>query len=517
MHRDLGEMERNRVKCRNYQKSPKKCIADPEEFWLAVGKAGVFSMPSAVSTPPKRRIRAKTMTSASSSRKSALKKPELARRVEKGKHHKKEKELENELAQAAASFEVPTKVKKQKKEDRKVKDTVKDTESTIVKPKVVEQAAKKEVKKKEKKNKGRKEDKEIKVKEEKEADEKKKKKDPPIKFQPAIKDQIGHIFQTPDRKTRVEKSPPVEPPLQPKTAQERAEAKLRELAASILPSELGSSSSEDEADEVEEEEPKKEDDTKNEKEEESDQEESGDGSDEQEEEPNDEESNSDDLEDSYETEDESMEEEEGSQDDEKEVDPTKNDNKKDNKEQHALVPVVAETDKQVVGLRNSVSHKKEWDTFCREAKSKMPAQLNDLFLSSKKEVFNLWLDSGMDWKKRQLEAERKHQQRNVAMRGWKAIQGKELRKAYSQEKFDSLVKKRKEQGLFYEDEEFKGDDEDSQLLPLNLFHLGVKELLYQFVPECIEKEIPKHFRRKKWIGFHGIRKSPSKGPYTNFS
>ena len=123
--------------------------------------------------------------------------------------------------------------------------------------------------------------------------------------------------------------------------------------------------------------------------------------------------------------------------------------------------MTAASQEKALLLKNSVTNKKDWDVYCRQAKTKMPVALNEMYLSSKQELFNLWLDSGKDWEECQLQVERKHQQRHIATRGWTAKQGKDLKKIYSAEKWETVKASRKAQGLYYEDEDFPGDDDDS--------------------------------------------------------
>lgn len=112
-----------------------------------------------------------------------------------------------------------------------------------------------------------------------------------------------------------------------------------------------------------------------------------------------------------------------------------------------------------------VTNKREWDKFCRQAgcRSKFPVALSDHFVNNKLDLFNLWLDNGQSWEKCVVEVQRKAELEHQAVRGWEAVQGKELRKRYTEEKFDALIKSRKEAGLWYECEDFPDDPDDPQL------------------------------------------------------
>ena len=315
----------------------------------------------------------------------------------------------------------------------------------------------------------------------KEKAKKSKKEKDSIKFTEANKPDIEHIFRTPPRKNRSPQPPPVEQKL---TAKERAEQRLLELTSQLKASDIedtesscpatdlenfmGCKALEKEKESSSSEGEEEEEDGEEESEEEEDQE--GDDKDDEEESPGDEDDQSSEDEDDGEDggEDETSENENSEKGDEEkeegeeegegegEGEACENGNEVDPKT-HALVPVVDESKKQVANLRNSVSHKREWDTFNRQAKTRMPANLNSMYTASKQDLFNMWMDVNMDWTACSLEVERRHEQKNVSTRGWVAKQGKELRSSYSDDKFQLLVSKRKEQGLYYEDPDFPGD------------------------------------------------------------
>ena len=110
-----------------------------------------------------------------------------------------------------------------------------------------------------------------------------------------------------------------------------------------------------------------------------------------------------------------------------------------------------------------MTNKKEWDVFSRQAKSRMPIALNSMFVSQKQDLFGLWLDCQQDWQKCALEVERRQTQENISTRGWKAEQGKTIKQRYSQEKYEALCKTRISQGLYYEDPDFPGDQDEPWL------------------------------------------------------
>lgn len=100
----------------------------------------------------------------------------------------------------------------------------------------------------------------------------------------------------------------------------------------------------------------------------------------------------------------------------------------------------------------------------RNSKSKLPASLSQYHKSNRVELFNFWLDSGKDWNQTALRVERHLEGKNSSKRGWEAVQGKELRKRFTdEEKFKKLISSRKQSGMFYTDDDFPDDDDETQL------------------------------------------------------
>lgn len=112
-----------------------------------------------------------------------------------------------------------------------------------------------------------------------------------------------------------------------------------------------------------------------------------------------------------------------------------------------------------------MTHKKEWDQFIRQAtgRAKTSTVLADHIATGKVELFNMWMDSGKNWSQCTMTLERRNTMRNQSVKGYEAVQGKELRKRFADnpEKFDRLIAQRKSTGMFYQDEDFPGDDDDS--------------------------------------------------------
>ena len=81
--------------------------------------------------------------------------------------------------------------------------------------------------------------------------------------------------------------------------------------------------------------------------------------------------------------------------------------------------------------------------------------------SGKVDLFNLWLDSNRCWDTVEVEVERKVMLKNRAKKGFEAIQGKVLKTRLTPEKYEAVVASRKTTGMYYEDDDFPGDDDDS--------------------------------------------------------
>ena len=78
----------------------------------------------------------------------------------------------------------------------------------------------------------------------------------------------------------------------------------------------------------------------------------------------------------------------------------------------------------------------------------------------KTDLFGLWIDFNEDWDRVAAEVERTRETSNLSRKEWEAVQAKTLKSQMSQEKFDDLVKKRKESGLYYQDDDYPNDELD---------------------------------------------------------
>lgn len=78
----------------------------------------------------------------------------------------------------------------------------------------------------------------------------------------------------------------------------------------------------------------------------------------------------------------------------------------------------------------------------------------------KKDLFNLWVENEMDWDRVQCVVERAQETSNLARKEWVAVQAKELKASMEKERFDDLIAKRVEAGLYYKDEDYPEDPMD---------------------------------------------------------
>lgn len=138
---------------------------------------------------------------------------------------------------------------------------------------------------------------------------------------------------------------------------------------------------------------------------------------------------------------ESEEEEEEEEQEEDENERKKKEKSKKAKERAAghEQPELADVAKATApAVRNSVTHKVEWDAFCRQCQNRkvFPAELSGYLTKGKTDLFGAWLDSGRVWSKVCLIMKRTHSSSNEALAGWIAVQGKALVNEYGKEKAD---------------------------------------------------------------------------------
>lgn len=113
-------------------------------------------------------------------------------------------------------------------------------------------------------------------------------------------------------------------------------------------------------------------------------------------------------------------------------------------------------------VRNSTTHKLEWDRFARQCanKSVFPISLAGAYKRSKTDLFGAWLDAGMNWDQTQVLVQRRQDSKNLARRQMTGVQAKTLKEKLGEEKANRVINLRKDQGLYYPDDDFPDDPED---------------------------------------------------------
>ena len=89
-----------------------------------------------------------------------------------------------------------------------------------------------------------------------------------------------------------------------------------------------------------------------------------------------------------------------------------------------------------------------------------PQALVPLLRRKKTDLFALWLDHEQSWDSVLCEVERKSKTENLARKQWTAVQAKTLKGSLSPEKYEDLIKKRTDAGLYYLDEDWPNDPMD---------------------------------------------------------
>lgn len=87
-----------------------------------------------------------------------------------------------------------------------------------------------------------------------------------------------------------------------------------------------------------------------------------------------------------------------------------------------------------------------------------PTSLQPMLKKKKKnDLFELWLDQGMDWDKVVCEVERLSRTKNLARKEWIAVQAKVLKVQLEEGKYNDLIQKRTAAGLYYPDDDYPMD------------------------------------------------------------
>ena len=83
-----------------------------------------------------------------------------------------------------------------------------------------------------------------------------------------------------------------------------------------------------------------------------------------------------------------------------------------------------------------------------------------MLVRKKVELFNLWLDNQQDWDRVVCTVEREQATTNLSRKEWQAIQAKTLKASMSEDRFNDIIKKRTDAGLYYKDDDFPDDPMD---------------------------------------------------------
>ena len=271
-----------------------------------------------------------------------------------------------------------------------------------------------------------------------------------ITYVPAIKSKIKHVFEGKKGKSR--------PSSASSSLSSGARRKVKELKERLEPS---PAEEEEDEDDLEDDEAEAEDLSESDPDEDGDHEDGEDGDpDEEEEEGHDEE----DEEREEDAEAEQSSEEEGDEASEEE----------DDKGEPVTLDKINKEGESKTGsavakpVRNSVTNKKDWDSFVR---SKERFKVHQFFQQNKLECFNMWLDMGKSWDAVALKVKRTHEESHESQRGWVAKQGRVLKEEKGVEKATKIMASRKAAGLFYRDEDFPDDEDDPSASHSKLSHV----------------------------------------------
>lgn len=70
------------------------------------------------------------------------------------------------------------------------------------------------------------------------------------------------------------------------------------------------------------------------------------------------------------------------------------------------------------------------------------------------------MDNSQDWDRVVCQVKRIQENRNTARKQWTAVQSKVLKERFSKERYEDLIKRRMDAGLFYKDEDYPEDPLD---------------------------------------------------------
>lgn len=99
-------------------------------------------------------------------------------------------------------------------------------------------------------------------------------------------------------------------------------------------------------------------------------------------------------------------------------------------------------------------------------RSKQRFRVYDYFEANRVELFNMWLDSDKNWDEIKVKVDRLHENTNEASKGFISVKGRDIKKQYGDERGQQIMDARVESGMYYKDDDFPEDPNDSWHLPL---------------------------------------------------
>lgn len=112
--------------------------------------------------------------------------------------------------------------------------------------------------------------------------------------------------------------------------------------------------------------------------------------------------------------------------------------------------------------------KKEWDSYCRSAGTKaFPMSLASMYMPSKQDLFELWLDGNRHWPNVELAVKRRAEQQNLNRKQWQAVKGRQILADVGEERWAQIKQSRVDNGLYYKDTDFPDDELDPLLCKAN--------------------------------------------------
>lgn len=139
--------------------------------------------------------------------------------------------------------------------------------------------------------------------------------------------------------------------------------------------------------------------------------------------------------------------------------------KKQERNQAKISSSVAEANQKTqeqFATANSKTHKAEYDKFCRQCldRKRFPTKLASHVIKDKLDVFRQWLMCSEVWENVVVEFERRAERRSTSCKQRSGMKARDIYKKYPKEKAEALIKRLRDKGMWYYDEDFEGDEEE---------------------------------------------------------